>query len=160
MTPDNIAFDPKGRMWVATDGMNDFDLADGIFGVDTDGPGRGLPKALFCAPTGAEVTGPAFTPDGRTMFVSVQHPAENSETIEKLTTRWPDFEEDSATPGRGGHPARRRRRDRRRLASPRLRASSHTSANGILIVGRRIVSADFEEQATIRGTVHPSASFR
>lgn len=58
-----------------------------------EGPGRGLPKALFCAPTGAEVTGPAFTPDGRTMFVSVQHPAEDSETIEKLTTLWPDFQD-------------------------------------------------------------------
>jgi secreted PhoX family phosphatase len=93
MTPDNIAFDPKGRMWVATDGMNDFDLADGIFGVDTDGPARALPRALFCAPSGAEVTGPAFTPDGSSMFVSVQHPAENSETMEKLSTRWPDFDD-------------------------------------------------------------------
>ncbi len=93
MTPDNIAFDPKGRMWVATDGMNAFDFADGIFGVDTDGPARGLPKALFCAPSGAETTGPAFTPDGKTMFVSVQHPGENSESIEKLSTRWPDFNE-------------------------------------------------------------------
>lgn len=91
MTPDNIAFDPKGRMFVATDGMNDFDLADGIFAVDTDGPARALPKALFCCPTDAEATGPAFTPDGTTMFVSVQHPAEGSETIEKLTTLWPDF---------------------------------------------------------------------
>jgi uncharacterized protein len=93
MTPDNIAFDPKGRMWVATDGMNAFDFADGIFGVDTDGPGRALPKALFCSPAGAEATGPAFTPDGTTMFVSVQHPGENSESIEKLTTRWPDFKD-------------------------------------------------------------------
>ncbi|MGE0006974.1 MAG: PhoX family phosphatase [Parvibaculaceae bacterium] len=93
MTPDNIAFDPKGRMFVATDGMNDFDLADGIFAVDTDGPARALPKALFCCPTNAEATGPAFTPDGATMFVSVQHPAEGSETIEALTTRWPDFDD-------------------------------------------------------------------
>jgi uncharacterized protein len=93
MTPDNIAFDPKGRMFVATDGMNDFDLADGIFAVDTDGPARALPKALFCCPTGAEAAGPAFTPDGATMFMSVQHPAEDSETIEALTTRWPDFDD-------------------------------------------------------------------
>jgi uncharacterized protein len=78
-------------MFVATDGMNDFDLADGIFAVDTDGPARALPKALFCCPVGAEATGPAFTPDGATMFVSVQHPGENSETIKWLTTRWPDF---------------------------------------------------------------------
>ncbi len=93
MTPDNIAFDPKGRMFVATDGMNDFDLADGIFAVDTDGPARALPKALFCCPMGAEAAGPAFTPDGSTMFVSVQHPGENSETIKWLTTRWPDFDD-------------------------------------------------------------------
>ncbi|MCA0432789.1 MAG: PhoX family phosphatase [Proteobacteria bacterium] len=93
MTPDNIAFDPKGRMWVATDGMNDFDYADGIFGVDTDGPGRALPKALFAAPSGAECTGPAFTPDGTTMFVAIQHPGENSDNIENLTTLWPDFVE-------------------------------------------------------------------
>jgi secreted PhoX family phosphatase len=93
MTPDNIAFDPKGRMFVATDGMNDFDFADGIFAVDTNGPARALPKALFCCPTEAEATGPAFTPDGATMFVSVQHPAEGSETIEALSTRWPDFDD-------------------------------------------------------------------
>ena len=93
MTPDNIAFDPKGRMWVATDGMNAFDYADGIFGVDTDGPGRALPKALFGAPSGGECTGPAFTPDGTTMFVAVQHPGENSDNIEKLSTRWPDFKD-------------------------------------------------------------------
>lgn len=92
-TPDNMCFDNKGRLWIATDGMNSFDLADGIFGIDTDGPGRGLPKALFAAPTGAEVTGPCFTPDGKTLFVSVQHPAEDSETIEKLSTRWPDFKD-------------------------------------------------------------------
>lgn len=25
------------------------------------------------------------------MFVAVQHPGENSDNIDKLTTRWPDF---------------------------------------------------------------------
>lgn len=94
-TPDNMCFDSKGRMWIATDGMNSFELADGIFGIDTDGPARGLPKALFAGPSGAEVTGPCFTPDNKTLFVSIQHPGENSETIEKLTTRWPDFAENS-----------------------------------------------------------------
>ena len=29
------------------------------------------------------------------LFVAVQHPAENSETLEKVTTRWPDFGQDS-----------------------------------------------------------------
>ena len=92
-TPDNITSDHKGRMWIATDGQNAFDLADGIFGMDVEGPGRALPKALFACPFGAEATGPCFTPDGKTLFVSVQHPGENSESIEKLTTTWPDFAE-------------------------------------------------------------------
>ena len=56
-------------MWVATDGANDFDLADGIYGVDTDGAARALPQLLFACPTGAEVSGPCFTPDGTTLFV-------------------------------------------------------------------------------------------
>jgi len=98
VTPDNIAFDNKGRLWVATDGQNDFDLADGLFALETSGPLRGLPRALFAAPIGAEVSGPMFTPDGKTLFLAIQHPAEDSETIEKLTTLWPDF--------RDGMPAR------------------------------------------------------
>ncbi len=91
VTPDNLTFDPKGRMFVATDGANDFDIPDGVYGVDTEGPARGLPKLLFTCPIGAEATGPCFTPDGSTLFVSVQHPAEDSETLEVATTRWPDF---------------------------------------------------------------------
>ncbi|MFN0116099.1 MAG: PhoX family protein [Paracoccaceae bacterium] len=93
VNPDNLTFDPKGRMFVATDGANDFDIADGVYGVDTTGPARGLPKLLFACPTGAEATGPFFTPDGTTLFVSVQHPAEDSETLAKATTLWPDFKE-------------------------------------------------------------------
>ncbi len=91
VTPDNLTFDPKGRMFVATDGANDFDIPDGIYGVDTEGPARGLPKLLFTCPMGAEATGPCFTPDGSTLFVSVQHPAEDSDVLANATTRWPDF---------------------------------------------------------------------
>jgi uncharacterized protein len=91
--PDYLTFDPKGRMFVATDGANDFDLADGIYGVDTEGPARGLPKLLFATPIGAEAAGPCFTPDGTTLFVSVQHPAEDSDTLATASTRWPDFAE-------------------------------------------------------------------
>ena len=48
-------------------------------------------RAFFCAPSGAEMTGPCFTPDSRTLFVSVQHPVEDSDNVDKLTTTWPDF---------------------------------------------------------------------
>ena len=93
VTPDNIAFDPKGRLWIATDGANDFDIADGLYATETDGEGRAVPRLFFASPTGAEVCGPCFTPDGKTLFLSVQHPAEDSETLDKPTTRWPDFAE-------------------------------------------------------------------
>jgi secreted PhoX family phosphatase len=93
VNPDNVTFDPKGRLWVATDGANDFGLPDGVYGVDTEGPARGLPKLLFTCPAGAEATGPCFTPDGRTLFVSVQHPAEDAKTLDKASTLWPDFKD-------------------------------------------------------------------
>ncbi len=92
VNPDNLTFDPKGRMFVSTDGANDFDLPDGVYGIDTEGPARGLPKLLFTCPHGAEAAGPCFTPDGTTLFVSVQHPAEDAESLDKVETRWPDFQ--------------------------------------------------------------------
>jgi secreted PhoX family phosphatase len=96
--PDNIAFDRQGRLWIATDGAPDFGIADGLYGTEVEGPGRAVPKLLYAAPMDAEVCGPCFTPDGQTLFLAVQHPAENSETLEKATTRWPDF--DDKTPPR------------------------------------------------------------
>jgi secreted PhoX family phosphatase len=91
VNPDNLTFDPKGRTFVATDGANDFGLPDGIYGIDTKGPARGLPKLLFICLHGAEAAGPCFTPDGKTLFVSVQQPAEDAETLDKVETRWRDF---------------------------------------------------------------------
>jgi secreted PhoX family phosphatase len=93
--PDNIAFDPRGRIWIASDGATDFDIADGLYAADTIGDGRALPRFFFACPKGAELCGPAFTPDGRTLFVAVQHPAEDSGDLANLTTRWPDFGPDS-----------------------------------------------------------------
>ena len=102
--PDNIAFDPQGRMWIATDGATDFDIADGLYATETDGAGRALTRMFFACPTGAEVCGPCFTPDGKTLFVAVQHPATDntkdwpefgkSSSFEDPATRWPDFKDD------------------------------------------------------------------
>jgi secreted PhoX family phosphatase len=98
--PDNCAFDSKGRMWIATDGAPvAASIADGVYGMDTAGYGRALPRLFFQAPSGAEVCGPTITPDDRTMFVAVQHPGEDpGSTFEKPSTRWPDFKDGPPRP--------------------------------------------------------------
>ena len=94
--PDNVAFDPKGRIWIATDGQDDWaGFADSLYAAETSGPERGVTRNFFSCPRGAEVTGPAFTPDGKTLFLSIQHPAdEKGSTFDKPATRWPDFKPD------------------------------------------------------------------
>jgi secreted PhoX family phosphatase len=93
--PDNCAFDSKGRIWIATDGAPDAaGVADGIYAADTSGHGRALTKLFYQAPTGAEVCGPCFTPDNRTLFLAIQHPGDDrGSTFEQPSTRWPDFAE-------------------------------------------------------------------
>jgi secreted PhoX family phosphatase len=100
--PDNVAFDSEGRLWVATDGNagSVTGRADGIWGVETEGPARGTSRHFYRVPVGAEMCGPCFTPDGQTLFVAVQHPGEADDdsgpaaTFENPSTRWPDFKPD------------------------------------------------------------------
>lgn len=96
--PDNIGVDPAGRLWVTTDGPPPEGIADALYVMDTEGPGRALPKLFYIPPVGSECCSPTFTPDGNTVFISVQHPGElrladneDATTIEESGTRWPDF---------------------------------------------------------------------
>lgn len=91
--PDNCAFDSKGRIWIATDGANGAaGVADALYAADTTGRGRALTRLFYQAPTGAEVCGPLFTPDNKTLFLAIQHPGEDpGSTFERPSTRWPDF---------------------------------------------------------------------
>jgi len=98
--PDNCAFDGDGRLWVTTDGNPDATLknggaahADGLYVVETDGPARGRSRLFFRACVGAELTGPCFTPDNTTLFLSVQHPGRMEDGGDG--TSWP------AKPGSG-----------------------------------------------------------
>lgn len=101
--PDNCTFDAEGRLWVATDGNSGpkTGRADGIWGIETAGDGRGTSKCFFQVPRGAEMCGPCFTPDMETMFLAVQHPGELPEgsdasvvaSFEDPSTRWPDFQD-------------------------------------------------------------------
>lgn len=105
--PDNCAVDSEGRLWVTTDqgsGWFKTGTADGVFGLETEGGLRATGKMFFRAPVGAELCGPCFTPDNRTLFVAVQHPAIDGvadyepfgreSSFEDPATRWPDFKED------------------------------------------------------------------
>jgi secreted PhoX family phosphatase len=94
--PDNVAFDPKGRIWITTDGQDDAaGFNDSLYAAPVSGPNRGATRCFFNGPRGSEITGPAFTPDGKTLFIAVQHPGdEKDSTFDKPSTRWPDFQED------------------------------------------------------------------
>jgi secreted PhoX family phosphatase len=96
-SPDNMAIDPEGRLWISSDqggAQAKNAIPDGMYCCDVDGAGRAVVKFFFAAPIGAEMCGPEFTPDGRTLFVAPQHPAEADgfvSTYENPSTRWPDF---------------------------------------------------------------------
>ncbi len=99
--PDNLMIDPRGRLWIATDGNSPAATgrADGLWALETKGEARGTAKHFFRCPNGAELCGPCMTPDMTTMFVAVQHPGESEDrkvlaTFESPSTRWPDFKPD------------------------------------------------------------------
>ena len=88
--PDNIAFDNDGNLWIATDGApKTLEKNDGFYACPVDGPERGKLRQFMSTVEGSEVCGPAFTPDGTTLFLAIQHPGENSSYAEPSTS-WPD----------------------------------------------------------------------
>ncbi len=104
-SPDNCAISPAGVLWVATDQGGAWPktgTADGLYALGTEGAERGLGRMFFRVPVGAELCGPRFTPDGKTLFLAVQHPATDgvkdyapfgkNSTFEDPATRWPDFQ--------------------------------------------------------------------
>lgn len=96
--PDNLAFDPRGNLWMTTDipgsGMNKGPYAkfknNGLFYFPMEGAHAGKAFLMATAPTDSELTGPCFSPDGKTLFLSVQHPGEESKSLDQLTSHWPD----------------------------------------------------------------------
>ncbi|OOR87391.1 Tat pathway signal protein [Moraxella caviae] len=99
-SPDGLAFDYRGVLWVQTDvsastinikdyaGMGNNQMLATI-------PETGEFRRFLTAPNGAEVTGIAFTPDNKTLFINIQHPGEpatgDSDPANPLAvSMWPD----------------------------------------------------------------------
>ena len=87
--PDNLGFDPQGRLWIVTDAESNLIANNGCFVVPTAGPDRGQLRQIASGPVGSEICGCEFTPDGRTLFLSIQHPGEGG-TIDDPISHWPD----------------------------------------------------------------------
>jgi secreted PhoX family phosphatase len=85
--PDNIVFDKEANLWLATDVAGaelsqdeyKFHGNNSLFMVPTQGKNAGIPFRFAVAPPGAELCGTCFSHDGKTMFLSVQHPGEDIE---------------------------------------------------------------------------------
>ena len=105
-SPDGLAVDDDGRLWIETDISNSSQLkADR--GYDRIGnnqllaadPSTGEIRRFLVGPKGCEITGITFTPDQETMFVNVQHPGEATAAIgtptpadPRAVSNWPDFD--------------------------------------------------------------------
>jgi secreted PhoX family phosphatase len=80
-SPDGLWFDAEGRLWIQTDvstsvlnqgdyanlGNNQMLVADVV---------TGQVKRFLTGPRGCEISGITSTPDGKTLFVNIQHPGE------------------------------------------------------------------------------------
>ncbi len=100
-SPDTIAFGPGGLLWIGSDvstsALNSGDNArlgnNQLLACD---PATRTTRRFLVGPVNCELTGVCFTPDGRTMFVNIQHPGEmpggrNDPANPRRWSNWPDF---------------------------------------------------------------------
>ena len=86
-SPDGLKFDSNGLLWIQTDGnySNEKGFAghgnNQMLAGDTV---TGEIRRFLVGPNECEVTGLAWTPDKRTMFVGIQHPGERG------NSHWPE----------------------------------------------------------------------
>lgn len=99
-SPDGLWVDGRGVLWIQTDVPTAW-LNQGHFAgmgnnqmLAADPVTREV-RRFLTGPPGCEITGATGTPDGRTLFVNVQHPGEtgrgrSSPTTPKAVSAWPD----------------------------------------------------------------------
>ena len=99
--PDGLWTDARGVLWIQTDmstsAMGKGDLVklgnNAMLAADVR---TGEIRRFLTGPAGCEITGATATPDGRTMFINIQHPGESpSEKSDpdapRKISNWPDF---------------------------------------------------------------------
>jgi len=118
-SPDGLAFDPRGMLWIQTDDgaftdvtncmllaaipgtVGDGTTVTAAGGTSTRRGAQMTPDTLrrfLVGPKDCEITGLAFTPDYKTIFVNVQHPGEEG-TLAAMSSNWPSSQA-AAAPGR------------------------------------------------------------
>ena len=82
-SPDGLWFDPSGQLWIQTDvststlNQNDYARLGNNQMLVAD-PKSGQTRRFLTGPNACELTGITATPDGRALFVNVQHPGETA----------------------------------------------------------------------------------
>lgn len=81
--PDGLWFDQAGRLWIETDistsTINRGDFAHlGNNQLLVADVASGETRRVLTGPQGCEITGITSTPDGKTLFVNIQHPGETA----------------------------------------------------------------------------------
>jgi secreted PhoX family phosphatase len=113
--PDGLWFDPRGVLWIQTDDGAYTDVTNcmmlaAVTGKVGDGETisvngqktykgknpEGDLRRFLVGPKDCEITGVDMTPDGKAMFVNIQHPGENG-TETTFTSHWPDIETNAAS---------------------------------------------------------------
>lgn len=98
--PDGLWVDGRGVVWIQTDmstramGQGDLERMGHNAMLAAD-PKTGEVRRFLTGPAGCEITGATSTPDGRVMFVNIQHPGEGGDELTdpknpRAVSNWPD----------------------------------------------------------------------
>jgi secreted PhoX family phosphatase len=100
-SPDGLSFDHRGVLWIQTDVSSSTINKKAYEGMGNNQmvatiPGSNDYRRFLTGPRGCEITGIAFTPDNRTLFINIQHPGEGGDDITDpnnphAISNWPDF---------------------------------------------------------------------
>ncbi|CAM3756297.1 hypothetical protein EV679_0717 [Kerstersia gyiorum] len=97
-SPDGLAFDPRGLLWIQTDGSydnsGDYEGQGNNQMLVADPVSKEI-RRFMVGPKGCEVTGVTWTPDMKYLFINIQHPGEGAGVAESQAaptaiSTWPD----------------------------------------------------------------------